>query len=270
MKRTLLLITIVTFFAVAQESPHSALRWKCTDCHTTEGWSELRVPLMFSHDQTQFQLRGQHRNTQCRDCHSGMKFTGTPHVCSSCHQKDFDRTVQPDHRKAGFNTDCLPCHSGEALSWRSGFDHNKTQFPTRGIHEAVACSECHTNGQYRKTPSECVACHRKEYDQTVSPNHVAARFPTDCATCHRALSWKPAAFFPHQQYFPIGSGDEHRPGRWNNCTDCHNAAPNYAQFECINCHEHNRSSVDKEHSDVSGYVYQSLSCYRCHPAGKGD
>ncbi|MCK9410114.1 MAG: hypothetical protein WCX28_11520 [Bacteriovoracaceae bacterium] len=264
---------IALFFVgtvLAQDSPHGNIRWKCIDCHSTEGWKELVTPMKFDHAATAFVLYGQHRSATCRECHSSLQFIGTSTLCISCHQNDFNNTVSIDHRKAGFSTDCIHCHRIDALEWKSSFDHNKTQFPIRGIHEAVGCQRCHTNSMYRGTRSECVACHRKEYDASTNPNHSTAGFPTDCATCHRALTWQPAVFFPHAQYFPIGSGDTHRPGRWNSCTDCHTAAPNYSIFECTNCHEHSRSSVDGEHDDVTGYVYQSVACYRCHPSGEGD
>lgn len=254
----------------AQDSPHGILRWKCIDCHSTDGWRELISPMRFNHSETPFVLYGQHRSASCRQCHTALRFSGTPSQCSMCHQKDYDNTVSIDHRKAGFGAECLQCHREDALSWRTSFDHNKTQFLTRGIHEAVNCNQCHTAGIYRGTPSECVACHLKEYAATNNPNHTTAGFPTDCALCHRALTWQPAVFFPHEQYFPIGSGDTHRPGRWQSCTDCHTASPNYAVFECINCHEHSRSETDRHHDDVSGYSYQSTACYRCHPRGEED
>jgi hypothetical protein len=28
--------------------------------------------------------------------------------------------------------------------------------------------------------------------------------------------------------------------------------------------------MDDEHEDVSGYSYNSLACYSCHPDGSGD
>lgn len=270
MRRWIVFILFNCGLLHAQDSPHGVLRWKCTDCHSTNGWNELIAPMKFDHSSTSFILYGQHRSAECRDCHTTLRFSGTPDLCIACHQKDADKAVSIDHRKNGFGTDCGHCHRADAFTWRSGFDHNKTQFPIRGIHEAVGCNGCHANGIYRGTKSECVACHVKEYNATTRPNHVTAGFSKDCATCHRALTWQPAAFFPHQQYFPIASGDTHRPGRWNQCTDCHTAAPNYSVFECINCHEHSRSSTDRHHDEVSGYVYQSISCYRCHPNGNGD
>ncbi len=43
---------------------------------------------------------------------------------------------------------------------------------------------------------------------------------------------------------------------------------NYRVFECIFCHEHsNKTRVDNDHDEVSGYSYQSSECYRCHRNG---
>lgn len=264
MMRSLAMFLLTTVLMMAQTSPHGPLQWKCTDCHTTDGWTTMAQPMSFDHGQTTFRLYGQHRNTACKQCHTDNRFKGTAAVCVVCHKKDFDHTVSPNHRLANFTPDCSLCHTQDALSWHTAFDHNRTNFPTRGIHEAVECRSCHVNGIFRGTPKDCYSCHAKQYAATTSPNHAAAKFPTDCATCHRALTWQPAAFFPHDQYFGITSSDTHRPGRWKGCADCHPAAPVYTTFECIYCHEHSKSSTDRHHSDVKGYLYQSSSCYRCH------
>jgi hypothetical protein len=259
------------FFSLvlSQESPHGILSNKCTDCHSTEGWNILNTQLKFNHSATSFVLYGRHQDVPCKECHTDLRFAQTPTNCVSCHQHDFDNAVLVDHRKAGFSTDCIQCHDVRLLSWESSFDHNKTGFQTRGIHNAVACNQCHVNGIYKGTSSECVSCHLDDYNQTKNPNHLVAHFPTDCATCHRALTWQPAAFFPHDQYFPIGAGATHHPGRWNECRDCHTASPNYSIFECIDCHEHSKSSTDRHHGEVNGYSYVSSACYRCHPRGEG-
>ncbi|MDD8017474.1 MAG: hypothetical protein PHP42_03800 [Bacteroidota bacterium] len=265
-----LVILIVAFVSIVhtQDSPHGNLEMQCIECHSTEGWDVIAVPMKFNHSSTQFVLYGQHRNTACKQCHTNLRFAGTPMNCVACHQNDFDAALSINHRKAGFGTDCLQCHTVDALTWKASFDHNKTQFPTRGIHEAISCETCHVNDLYQGISLECVSCHLKEYNATKNPNHQTAKFPTDCATCHRALTWQPAVFFPHDEYFPIGSGARHSPGRWNSCVDCHAASPNYAVFECINCHEHSQARTDGRHGEVSGYVYQSQACYRCHPSGQ--
>ncbi len=250
----------------AQNSPHGTLAMQCTDCHTTTSWSELADPLKFDHDQTPFRLVGQHRSTSCKSCHVGLKFAGTSRTCVGCHLDDYSAAVTVNHRQAGFSTNCEECHTQSASAWQTSFDHNRTEFQTRGAHEGVACNTCHANNRFRGTPVACVACHQTDYVNAQHPNHVVAGFSTECGTCHRALTWRPAVFFPHP-WFPIGKSDTHSPGRWNACTDCHAAEPNYALFECINCHAHEKARMDSAHGEVAGYVYQSSSCYRCHPSG---
>jgi hypothetical protein len=223
--------------------------------------------MKFDHAKTSFVLQGKHRLTDCKQCHITLRFSETPVECFSCHRQDFDAAPSVNHRLAGFSTGCIQCHREDAVSWSDSFDHNLTEFPTRGAHDAVECVRCHVNNQYRGTPSQCVSCHLNEYRAAQDPNHTAAAFSTDCATCHRALTWQPATFFPHSSFFPIGRGDRHSPGVWTTCRDCHLEGANYETFECIDCHTHNKATTDGRHEGRSGYVYESAACYRCHPRG---
>jgi len=261
------LICCVTACARAQSSPHGRLGLPCESCHVSESWTTLAHPMQFDHDTTAFPLRGQHRDAACRLCHATLRFDEAGTDCFGCHRRDYAAAVAINHAAAGFSTTCTDCHEEAASSWLASFDHDRTDFPLRGIHESLTCATCHARNRYRGTPAECVACHVRQYAATTAPNHQAAHFNTDCATCHRALTWQPAAFFPHDQWFPIGAGAVHSPGRWNSCADCHAAQPNYAAFECINCHEHNKASTDNTHRGRDGYVYLSSACYRCHPQG---
>lgn len=266
-RRTIQLIVILAGIAAAQDSPHGPLLLRCTDCHGSESWTTLNPVLQFDHDTTTFPLRGQHREASCRLCHTTLRFAGTTSDCFGCHRRDFESAIAVNHTVAGFSTRCTECHDESASSWLSSFDHDNTNFPTRGIHASLPCATCHTRNRFRGTSVECVSCHLREYTRTTNPNHVAAKFNTDCATCHRALTWQPASLFPHDQWFPIGAGSHHSPGRWNSCSDCHGNQANYGAFECINCHEHNKASTDNTHSGRSGYQYISSACYRCHPQG---
>jgi len=199
----------------------------------------------------------------CIECHANG-YTGTPTACNACHMDDFNGTTQPNHTTAQFPTDCALCH--DETAWGNGtFDHNTTDFPLVGSHVGVNCIECHANG-YTGTPTECSACHMADYNATTNPNHSSAQFPTDCAQCHTEAAWQPSTFDHDDQYFPIYSGTHN--GEWNTCADCHTNAGNYAVFTCINCHEHdNQTQVNDDHSDVSGYSYNSNACFNCHPNG---
>ncbi len=249
----------------AQVSPHGPLSMVCTDCHTTDSWKKVSIPLTFDHDTTSFPLRGAHRRATCIACHTTLRFQGTPTECIGCHRSDFRGALTVDHVLAGFSTDCTLCHASDQSSWLVSFDHDKTDFPTRGAHESLPCTACHSNNRFRGTPVECIACHRAAYLATTNPSHRDAGFSTECATCHRALTWRPATFFPHNNFFPISDGTTHHPGVWNTCSDCHQSQPAYASFECIYCHEHAKAQTDGRHRDVSGYQYKSSACYQCHP-----
>jgi len=113
---------------------------------------------------------------------------------------------------------------------------------------------------------ECVACHQTEYNNTADPNHGGAQFPNTCEDCHSTTAWTPANWDHDGQYFPIFSG-KHREA-WDTCMDCHMTPNDYSQFECINCHEHNKTDMDDDHSEVNGYTWESQACLTCHPDGK--
>ena len=156
------------------------------------------------------------------------------------------------------------CHNTN--NWlETNFNHNNTNFPLTGAHTSVDCSSCHTNG-FSGTSTQCYSCHSGNYNNTTNPNHSSLNFSTDCTNCHSTTRWIPSTFNHDSQYFPIYSG-KHR-GEWNSCTDCHTNPSDYNVFSCLNCHEHNKTSMDSKHRGRSGYSYVSSACYSCHPDGR--
>ncbi len=230
----------------------------CTECHTTNGWT----PATFSHAGTAFPLTGAHVSATCISCHASG-YTNVPTDCFSCHQTDFESVTDPNHVTNNFDHDCTGCHSTTA--WQPAtFDHGTTSFPLTGQHLTAACIACHATA-YAGTPSSCIACHQSDYDGTQDPSHAAANFPTTCQTCHSTSGWSPANWDHDAQYFPIYSGSH--SGRWDNCSDCHNVPTSFATFECILCHEHNKTDMDAKHREQNDYQYLSTACYSCHPRG---
>ncbi len=233
----------------------------CDECHQVSApiWSAGNFTHSF------FPLQGGHALPSCSSCHTTQgTFTGLSQVCYTCHQTDYNSTANPNHQQANFNTDCKSCHT--INGWKPAtFDHSITGFSLTGKHLNTACASCHISG-YTNTPTDCNSCHNDDYTSTTNPNHVASGFPTACQNCHTTSGWSGATFDHDGPYFPIYSG-KHR-GTWNNCSNCHTNSANYAEFSCLNCHEHNRSSMDSEHSGVSGYSYTSSACLACHPRGE--
>ncbi len=233
----------------------------CLVCHSQEMWS----PSTFDHNMTSFPLTGAHASTDCIGCHESG-YSGTPAECFACHEQDFAGVTDPDHVTNNFDHDCTICHNTTAWS-PADFDHNNTAFPLTGAHLTTACAECHQNG-YSGTPVECFACHEAEFNRTNDPDHQAALFPITCENCHNTAAWDQTTWDHDSQYFPIYSGS-HRD-RWNSCDECHITPSSYQLFECINCHEHNKTDMDAKHREEGDYRYVSTACYDCHPTGRAE
>ncbi|MBL0158638.1 MAG: hypothetical protein IPP47_16260 [Bryobacterales bacterium] len=232
----------------------------CSLCHTTTQWLGAK----FNHTtSTKFPLTGFHTTVACGACHINNVYKGTPATCDGCHLKNYTAATNPNHVTAGFPKDCAICHT--TTQWKGAvFNHNTTKFPLTGKHTTVNCALCHVGGRYTGTPTDCYACHRTVYESVSNPNHITAKLPTTCASCHTTTAWTGARLTTHK--FPIYTGKH--AGKWTTCNDCHTTPTSYAVFSCINCHEHNKTSMDKEHNGRKGYVYASPSCYQCHPQGK--
>ncbi len=245
----------------ANSPPHKASGFPqdCTLCHGTTNWTSAT----FDHATTGFALTGTHANLQCAQCHVNNNYNLTSAACFNCHANDYNGTTNPSHKAAGFPQDCSICHS--TTNWLGAtFDHSKTGFSLTGAHTSLACTKCHVNNVFAGTPTDCYSCHKADYQGVTNPNHVAAAFPTTCATCHTTATWA-GAVFNHTQ-FPIYSGTHQ--GKWTTCADCHTNSSNYTVFSCITCHQHVQTDTDPIHSGVKNYVYNSTSCYSCHPQGR--
>lgn len=250
-------------YAATSDPNHEKLGYStnCIECHDplSTGWSATLV----NHDF--FPLEGGHSISDCKRCHKTTNYSDASPECVSCHQNDYAATANPNHTTANFSNNCAECHTIGAWS-PSSFDHN-TIHPLEGAHASIAtnCNLCHAQG-FANTPNTCVGCHLNDFNNTSNPNHTAAHFSTDCAQCHEEKSWTPSTFDHDGMYFPIYSG-KHKD-KWTACTDCHTNSGNYAVFSCIICHEHNnQTEVNNDHKEVNGYVYNSTSCFSCHPTG---
>lgn len=250
-------LTVLNVFA---GNPHKKISIPCKSCHIEENWHTM----IFNHDSTGFFLEGVHAQVACKDCHDIKDFSKISPGCRTCH-------LDVHYGKLG--NECQRCH--KPTNWLD-FDvqdvHRNTSFPFVGIHARLDCKVCHQGsleGEFRMLKSLCIDCHQTEYSQTQNPVHTGLGFSTQCQECHTMFSWIPADFKQHDAYFPIYSGAHN--GKWDDCTTCHYQKGNYQEFSCyLNCHEHNQASTDRKHHEVSGYVYDSHACYRCHSGGRGD
>ncbi|HUA16812.1 MAG TPA: hypothetical protein VMG31_16080 [Verrucomicrobiae bacterium] len=237
----------------------------CETCHDTVQWSDGT----FDHTSTGFALTGAHTvpPRQCTDCHVNSNYSLNSTACVTCHLKDYQGTTNPNHASAGFPQQCDLCH--DTTVWTdSTFNHNNTAFPLTGSHTVPPrqCTDCHVNNNYTTLPTNCYGCHQTDYNNTTNPGHAAQQqfFPTTCQNCHNTTAWT-GATFNHSQYtqFPTSHGNAN-----NVCSTCHTNSNDYSVFQCTGCHGGNNAKTF-EHPKVSGYVYNSINCYQCHPSGHG-
>ena len=256
--------------ASCHEDPHfGELGLDCSRCHGERSFVD-RARMRRAHQLTGFPLTGGHALLDCDDCHPPApqgrpRFVGTRAECIVCHRTDYEATQNPPHGPAGFPLDCARCHSPR--TWTGArFDHAGTRFPLTGAHRTLPCAACHGDGTWKGKDPACVSCHRAEYDGTTDPPHGALAFPTTCESCHGTTTWD-GARFDHDAFFPIDSGAH--AGRWASCATCHTNPAQYSTFTCLSCHPHaDRAETDAKHREVAGYLYDSPSCYACHPRGR--
>lgn len=191
----------------------------CQSCHETGAWATLH----FDHDrETDFRLRGSHRDARCTACHTGtLGRESLGRDCVSCHRAD-------DVHAGALGERCGTCHGEAEWSREVAFDHELTRFPLLGLHAGVACEECHLSPAYDEAETRCAACHG---DDDVHE----ARLGTDCGLCHNPNAW-PIWRFDHDAQTAFALHGAHEGV---DCLSCHRAPlrPEHAlPGECVDCH----------------------------------
>jgi hypothetical protein len=239
----------------ANNPSHTSLNFPttCETCHTADSWLGGR----FDHLKfTGYALTGAHATLDCVACHVGGKYQGTPTDCYSCHTKDYNGTTNPPHVQAGIPTTCSTCHTTAAWS-PATFDHSKTAFPLTGAHVSVPCTSCHVNGNFTSTPTDCYACHTKDYNGTNNPPHATAGIPTTCAACHNTTAWQPATFDHSKTAFPLTGAHVNVA-----CTSCHiNGNFTTTPTDCYSCHTKDYQGTTNPNHVQSGIP---TTCAVCH------
>src|SRR5580765_67583 len=201
-----------------KQEPHEGkLGRNCASCHDAVAWQRVT----YDHGKTAFPLHDKHAEVACVSCHFGNRYKDTPRECVSCHAPD-----DVHHGERG--PKCADCHSTKG--WKnSKFDHKKeTGFALLGVHELIACNDCHRSGNLKdKLPRECAGCHQGQ-------DSHAGRLGKDCGNCHANEKWKPATF------------DHTRDTKWAlvgkhqkvECHACHTApvATQKLGSDCFGCH----------------------------------
>src|SRR6267143_577736 len=151
---------------------------------------------------------------------------------------------------------CENCHT--AAGWRPiravpEFDHNKTRYPLREMHEKVQCTQCHFKAVFTDVGKNCEECHADIHQRKMG---------TNCAQCHTVRGWKIAVqrVKDHQNRFPLFGA--HAAVQ---CEDCHKGAA-VGQFQglstaCASCHLRDyQKTTNPNHASAKF----ATTCDSCH------
>jgi Cytochrome c3 len=219
----------------------------CRACHTDHKGRSARIVELdkkqFDHAQTDYLLRGKHRQVECDKCHEPKKkYWQAPQDCNACHRKD-------DVHKGALGTKCADCH-GESDWKEAKIDHDKTRFPLTGKHVDTKCVDCHKKGSdYKDAPRNCFGCHKKDDDGAKGHKGL---YGERCDTCHGTKAWKPSTF-NHDNDTKYALRGKHRTTK---CGDCHTGHlyKNKVGTACVDCHK-----KDDKHKGSLG-----AECAACH------
>jgi len=229
----------------------------CETCHRPMSW----VAVNWNHEQrTNTRLSPVHRALGCESCHKTQDFKAATASCTSCHQQDYVRAMNPNHAAAGFPTNCDVCHRVYQGSWQQAVFNHNAKFPLVGTHAGQACATCHKDGVYQGRPHDCYSCHKADYDRTQSPNHAAAGYSTTCEGCHRATdgSFKGGATFNHNAAYQLVGLHATQA-----CAACHkNNVYKGTSRDCYACHQANYAQAKNPNHAAAGYATTCESCHK--------
>jgi hypothetical protein len=222
----------------ADEHRGQFVKADCRSCHSMDAWKPASG---FDHARTSYPLTGRHAPVACDKCHaaaadaSGAAFRKYGGVafqqCTSCHA---------DAHKGRLGAACASCHTtaGWSIVQKTSFDHDKTAYPLRERHVAVACDKCHTAGRTAALRHDsCTACHHDAHRGEFAKRADKGR----CEACHDVRGFTPARFGP----------DEHQKSAYP-------LAGSHLAVACDACHR--RPSGQK----TAGYRLTYARCTDCH------
>jgi len=154
------------------------------------------------------------------------------------------------------NVPCENCHT--SLSWKPirsipEFDHDKTTYPLRGMHEKVQCTQCHVKLVFANVGQKCSDCHADIH---------RGQFGANCESCHTIKGWKVSvtAIRDHQNRFPLIGAHAAI-----DCESCHKGAAT-GQFQglatqCYSCHATEYKGTTNPNHLTAGFPTR---CEQCH------
>ncbi len=229
--------------------PHKgAFPQGCSSCHSTAGWKKISTSVLsqnFDHSKTKFPLLGKHASVNCAQCHVGGNFKKPLAFakCTDCHTPD-PHKGQFAQRAGGI--ECSNCHTvnGFTPSTFGLAEHAQTQYPLKGGHAKLECSQCHIpkgkDTVFKLKFAHCTDCHKDEH----GGQFAGAPYGNDCEHCHTVDSYRPSTF----------TLARHKDTRFS-LTGGHVAIP------CADCHKQSAAFAPKP---LAQYHWQNLNCTSCH------
>ncbi len=156
-----------------------------------------------------------------------LAFAG-PGAMSANAQKDKETNRNPHGL---INMPCENCHTNSGWKPIRGvpeFDHNRTSYPLRGMHQQVACTQCHTNLVFTHIGTRCADCHADLH---------RGQFGAKCEECHTVQGWEVRT--------------QHLKDHWNRFP----LLGAHAMVDCVDCHKNEA---------VGQFTGLSTACYSCH------
>jgi len=162
--------------------------------------------------------------------------------------------------------DCDACHSldeGFDFSLYSIDQHQLTQFPLKGAHQATPCFSCHLQEErwsFKGIGKNCNECHNDIHQGYLDPKYYPAN---KCASCHSEGAWSEVTFDHNQTSWPLDG--KHLEVA---CRKCHfemkdnkiqNQTFKSLSTNCVSCH-------DNVHQDMFA-VNGKTDCTQCHVTG---
>ena len=221
-------------------------RSDCKECHLVERPFSYTLYGLDEHQRSKFQLEGSHIATPCFACHLNEEewwtFRNIGSVCIDCHDNIHEGKISQEYMP---QNDCAACHNSD--TWGDVvFDHNTTDWPLEGAHQAASCRECHFEDdaesgsftqQFNDLGTDCIECH-----ENVHGSQFEARGSNNCTQCHTINEeWNADNFDHNDTQFPLEGKHENV-----DCRECHKNKEfddgverveyKIKKFECIDCH----------------------------------
>ena len=247
------LFFISTGYFLGQNSPHGNIQFDCEDCHSSSSWKISAGTAKFNHSITGFELIGQHKQVDCKQCHSTLKFEQVRKDCFTCHK---------DIHKNSVGQDCEKCHTPQSWLIRNVNElHQKSRFPLLGQHASADCKQCHNlynDLNFEPLGVKCYDCHKSNYLSTQNPNHTAVGFSTNCEDCHNFVDKKWGfASFGHD-FFPLEGGH-----KISNCFECHQQSTfKGLSQDCYTCHQNDFESTTEPNHVTSQFSHDCKTCHK--------